>query len=319
MRSLVIYRNETALHLGTGTEIGYVDMPIQREKSTGFPKGEASSIKGVFRDMCTSKYQKQWFGDENKEQNSMGLLKFTDARILFFPVRTLDNRLCVWITCPFIIARFLEDTKSICTQDKEWKKFNDEFQKSSNSLGKLGDAKCISIGSEDDIKNLSLMEYTFEIEKKEKIKLKFPISLLKGNEGSYLGEKISKNLFVVSDEIFSYFSEMGTEVITRIRIGEDGVVINGGLFTEEFLPENTMLYNVIEDIEKRYRNNDNEEVLVEMLTYIQQHTLVQESNMPQEIKAKNKYTGILQLGGGKTLGKGITSFIANVYKEEYKG
>ena len=315
MRSLVIYRNETALHLGTGTEIGYVDMPIQREKSTGFPKGEASSVKGVFREICENK---KWFGEENEEENNMGLLRFTDARLLFFPVRTLDNNVFVWITCPFIIARFLEDTREICTQDEEWKKFDDEFRRLSNNLETLGDEKCIPLGSKGNITKLSLMEYTFEIQKEVKVKLKFPIRLLKGNEGSYLQEKIFKNLFIVSDEVFSYFSDMGTEVITRIRIGENGVVINGGLFTEEFLPENTMLYNVIEDIEKRYRDN-NDEVLVEMLTYIQQHTLVQESNMPQEIKAKNKYMGMLQLGGGKTLGKGITSFIANVYKEEYKG
>ena len=76
-----------------------------------------------------------------------------------------------------------------------------------------------------------------------------------------------------------------------------------------------MLYNVIEDI-----NRNNEEVLVKMFTDVQQDAIVQGSSMSlQEKKNKNKYVGMLQLGGGKTLGKGITSFIANVYKEEHRG
>ncbi len=55
MRFLVFYRNETPLHMGTGTELGVVDLPIQREKHTGFPKGEASSIKGTFRSISEYK------------------------------------------------------------------------------------------------------------------------------------------------------------------------------------------------------------------------------------------------------------------------
>ena len=55
MKFLVFYRNETPLHMGTGTELGVVDLPVQREKHTGFPKGEASSIKGTFRSISEHK------------------------------------------------------------------------------------------------------------------------------------------------------------------------------------------------------------------------------------------------------------------------
>ena len=47
MRFLVFYRNETPLHMGTGTELGVVDLPIQREKHTGFPKGRHRVSKGI--------------------------------------------------------------------------------------------------------------------------------------------------------------------------------------------------------------------------------------------------------------------------------
>ena len=46
---------QTPLHAGSGSEIGLVDLPIQRERHTTFPKIEASSLKGALREafeMC---------------------------------------------------------------------------------------------------------------------------------------------------------------------------------------------------------------------------------------------------------------------------
>ena len=88
MKFLVFYRNETPLHMGTGTELGVVDLPIQREKHTGFPKGEASSIKGTFRSISE---HKDYFGkesDSESDQGEPGKICFTDARILFLPVKS---------------------------------------------------------------------------------------------------------------------------------------------------------------------------------------------------------------------------------------
>jgi len=41
---------ETPLHAGSGDSLGIVDLPIQREKHTSFPKIEASSLKGALRE-----------------------------------------------------------------------------------------------------------------------------------------------------------------------------------------------------------------------------------------------------------------------------
>lgn len=47
MKFLVFYRNETPLHMGTGTELGVVDLPIQREKHTGFLRVRHRVSKGL--------------------------------------------------------------------------------------------------------------------------------------------------------------------------------------------------------------------------------------------------------------------------------
>ena len=41
---------ETPLHAGSGNDLSIVDLPIQREKHTGFPKIESSSLKGSLRE-----------------------------------------------------------------------------------------------------------------------------------------------------------------------------------------------------------------------------------------------------------------------------
>jgi len=40
----------TPVHAGSGNDLGIVDLPIQREKHTGFPKIEGSTLKGSIRD-----------------------------------------------------------------------------------------------------------------------------------------------------------------------------------------------------------------------------------------------------------------------------
>jgi CRISPR type III-B/RAMP module RAMP protein Cmr4 len=40
---------ETPVHAGTGTSLSIVDLPIQRERITGLPIVQASSLKGVLR------------------------------------------------------------------------------------------------------------------------------------------------------------------------------------------------------------------------------------------------------------------------------
>ena len=41
---------ETPLHAGSGSDLGIVDLPIQRERHTSFPKIEGSSFKGAVRE-----------------------------------------------------------------------------------------------------------------------------------------------------------------------------------------------------------------------------------------------------------------------------
>lgn len=50
---------KTPLHAGSGNELGVVDLVIQRERHTGYPKIEASGVKGSLRDVFRTRPQQR--------------------------------------------------------------------------------------------------------------------------------------------------------------------------------------------------------------------------------------------------------------------
>ena len=105
---------ETPLHAGSGSDLGIVDLPVQREKHTGFPKVEASGIKGCLRESFEDKLEREntelklAFGPESANEAHAGAIGFSDARLLLFPVKSVKS-VFAWITCPQVITRFKRD------------------------------------------------------------------------------------------------------------------------------------------------------------------------------------------------------------------
>lgn len=261
---------ETPLHAGSGTDLGVVDLPIQREKHTDFPKIEGSSLKGsireVFENLRTkdnkvdSPKLKAAFpsiedAEEEKEPNGKikydtalnlsfgpekgdehaGALGFTDARLLLFPVKSMKG-IFAWITCPAILERFKKDIK-LC-------KIND--------MPDVPDENSVPMNCGLIIKddNIVLEEYTFKMSSHHEKCTEFanwaknkiiPDDL----EYKYWQEKISKDIVVLNNDDFRDFVTLSTEVITRIKIDDKtGTVQPGALFTEEYLPSETILYSL---------------------------------------------------------------------------
>lgn len=108
----------TSMHAGGGSELSVVDLPIQREGHTGFPKIEASSLKGSLRSVARHSVEKstmdQIFGSddlenrEDTENKFASAVAFSDARLLFFPVRSAKG-VFAFVTCPMVLRRFFDD------------------------------------------------------------------------------------------------------------------------------------------------------------------------------------------------------------------
>lgn len=300
---------ETPLHAGSGDDLGIVDLPIQREKHTSFPKVESSSLKGALREAFEnangkthdknfqidihrtfgfdkdSKFSadvESQFGKENTQY--AGSLAFTDARLLLFPVKSMKG-VFVWVTCRQVLNKLATDM-AIASLNIEG------LEAVKNLEVKDGEA---SIASETPSVNgaIVLEEYAFTSTVNQEVK-NFAVALsnivFSDKNLAYWKTLLQKNLVVLSDNDFRDFTLMSTEVITRTKIdNETGTVADGALFTEEFLPNDSVLYSLVfasDEYGKGKERKNAKEVMAFFKDQINQ-------------------IGFFQLGGNATLGKGI--------------
>lgn len=296
---------ETPLHAGSGSDLGVIDLPIQREGHTGFPKIEASGIKGCIRDsferLSKIKLNNQTitedkdkksivdlvFGPENGNEHA-GALGFTDARTLLFPVKSMKG-IFAWVTCPKVLTRFKNDLE-LCGIPLDFQMPQGGSTAQDSSLF-VKDSKIV------------LEEYTFEVMHKDDANCTELAEWMAknimpdGEEYQYTREKIKKDIVVLSDDDFRDFVNLSTEVVTRTRIdSEKGTVAKGALFTEEYLPAETLLYSLVlaspifSEVKKHKELFDQEEKSV-MKFFL--------NNKPK----------VVQLGGNATIGKGIVRVV----------
>jgi len=323
----------TPLHAGTGQELGIVDLPIQRERHTGFPKIEASGLKGSIREAFEGlltvkngkyalingktveervkklkekfpKIEEVWTVKRNEEEiekikynegidltfgpeaeiSHAGALGFTDARILLFPVKSMKG-VFAYITCPQVLKRFEEEMTIAGNKiELNGQKINisgipkNSFPKNTSQV--LVSNKVI------------LEEYTFELNPNEDLK-QFANWLVQ-KTGI---EEIPQKIVVLSNDDFKDFVHLSTEVITRIKINNaTGTVETGALFTEEFLPTETLLYSLAlaspifkeKPEEKGIFNQPGKDEAELVLEFFR-------AGMPD----------VMQIGGDATIGKGI--------------
>lgn len=327
MSNLILYKCETPLHVGSGTELGLVDMPIQREKHTGFPKIESSGIKGVIRtdfnqDKTYKSYTNILFGPEDDGSKFAGSLQFTDAKILFFPVKTAKGTFG-WITCPFILSRFKNDLEvnDVNTNDI---KINEEYIKLGIEANKefvIANKESNLIIKRENSMYILLEEFGYKVINNDTNILNKVNKLIeKMDLNKYIKDKLKRDIIIVNDDVFSYFLDMSTEINTRIRIGKDGVVEEGGLFTEEYVPEETIMYGFIDtfaisnckiDLERFANKKFNGDC--EKINIVERSSENSKENEILKLKIEKNFVKYLnikkvfQFGGNSTLGKGFTS------------
>jgi CRISPR-associated protein Cmr4 len=216
----------TPLHVGAGSSVGAIDMPIQRERHTLIPIIPGSSLKGVLRDLWDgNSAQQELFGpDSDTREHFAGNLLVGEARVLCFPVRSARGSFA-WITCPLVLQRYARDIDA--------------------PLGPLSikDDECLAgidvrIGGD-----VVLEEYCF----KASGFVEEVVGLLQDFlPGDPLVKTLPGRLVVVSDGIFSFFCSAACEVQQRIRIDDaTGTVAAGGLFNQENVPSETLFYAVL--------------------------------------------------------------------------
>lgn len=257
---------ETPLHAGSGSELGVVDLPIQREKHTGYPKIEASGIKGSIRNVFErmepadklkaafpsikekideeiqngpekklTRYEEAItlvFGPESGSDHA-GALGFTDARLLLFPVKSMKG-VFAWITCPMVLERFKNDLALTGVKLQIKLEKTDCLKEIAlPDEGSLPDQSALFIDSKKD--KIILEEYTFPVKPCSNCS-ELAVWLAENvipdeKEYGYLKKKIEKDIVILPDDDFKDFVNLSTEVVARTKINnETGTVQSGALF-----------------------------------------------------------------------------------------
>lgn len=314
----LFFRTETPMHAGSGSDLGHIDLPIQREKHTNFPNVQSSSLKGAFREhveqRCKDDIDKigvhltfgydrdgikkdskvAQFFNKPEDRDYSGSLAFTDARLLLFPLKSYRGVYAL-ATCPMILKRFYKEMNFVCTSNVEFS--HQDFSTLGDNIA-VANADFLTIDSEDK-KKVILEEYAFDIESS----CNNSVSNIAEELTSLIGidnEELKNRLVVLPDEVFRDFIVLSTEVITRTKIQNDtGTVQSGALFTEEYLPSESYMYSIIaasnvfqtkSGKDKRTRNFPNVKIStdLEVLNFL-----------------KKQLGDVAQIGGSSTLGKGI--------------
>ncbi|MBI5194651.1 MAG: type III-B CRISPR module RAMP protein Cmr4 [Nitrospirae bacterium] len=290
---------ETSLHCGSGTSLVVIDLPIQREKYTDYPVCQASGVKGVVREWFEVNKANEgdkikWtFGPDfssKKEENDAhaGAATFTDARLLLFPVRSL-NGVFAYTTSRFALSRLKRDLEMAGVK-VEW-----------TVPAESGDDKIFGVQSskiKDSNDKVVLEEYTFDFHIDDSVKKIAEWIASKaippGDEYQFWRDKVKTDLLILPEDAFRDFVKLSTEVQARIQIdNETKTVKSGALFYEEALSSDSLLYSVVmahdpacnSDKRPEGLKNDNE-----VMAFI------------SAIDTKR-----LQFGGDATIGKGIVN------------
>lgn len=283
----------TPIHAGSGSRTqGFVDLPIQRD-SYDFPVIWGSSLKGAMRGTYFLRGNKKEnedviFGPRPREgrrveEDYASSIVVTDANLFLMPIRSLHG-IYAYATNEFLLNKAKAYFSLI----------NKEISESiSNVVSLLQDKSIVS--SEEIVKDckVTLMEQDIEVEVKNKIKEEFGKIL--PNNLPIPKDEILKRIVVLSNK-YSSLIKRATIINTRIAIEhKKKIVKEGALWTEEYLPELTLMYNLVLFTKPRKENAEikNEEDVI--------------NNLTQGLGGNvNEFT--LILGGDETIGKGIVKF-----------
>ncbi len=261
---------EHPVHAGTGSGVGAIDLPIQRERVTNWPIIQPSGLKGALRELFDKKairaqasdpdFKKkiaEVFGPETLANDlHSGAVSFTEARLLLFPVRSLKGTFA-YLTCPLALERLKRDLETIkACAGTDLTTFNnknlptishtneDEILVHANAQKQPDSVLVITQNGQNPTSQVVLEEFTYTAVGNASVGQLAEWLLATAASLPWLDKNnLAKRLAVVTDNVFKDFVDMATEVITRNKIDDDtGTVAEGMLWTEEHLPRETVLY-----------------------------------------------------------------------------
>lgn len=306
-RMMFIYV-ETPLHAGAGSGVEAIDLPIQRERITGFPMVQAPGIKGALRsevkDKGATDVIKAVFGaDAGDNTLHAGAFSPGDARLLLFPVRSLKG-VFVWTTCLEALQRWRREALAA------------GFAKPPDlPAAEPPDSQCYVSGDAAVLPaegstpaTVVLEEFAFTKADDETGRTASLATWLANNalpagaEFEWWRQGLHERLVILRNDDFRDFTQHATEVLTRIRLVADTkTVAKGALWTEEHLPPESLLYAPARATRLRQDKAD------KVASLAGETAAAEAANVLDWVSNADNIPHRFQLGGDETVGRGLVS------------
>ncbi len=262
MRTKILFIHALSpLHPGTGQSFGPIDLAVARDKATNHPYLPGTGLKGSLRAKAFSMAEDS--GDSPQSEGEMtreiataifgpkvdevddpgqhaGTLTFGDGRLLLLPVRSVRGTFA-WVTSPYILSFFTRDA-----EDAGIEGIPDIFHG-------LSEGECLLPSATDLSLNLNgANKVVFEdldlniVQRPEAEDwADFLASLIfPGGKNDFWKKFFKRRFCVVHDDILSFFSLHGTDVVTRNVLDDESKTVEN-LWDEENLPGETILYSLL--------------------------------------------------------------------------
>ncbi len=218
---------ETPLHPGSGQSLGAIDLPVQREATTGYPVIPGSSLKGALRDYVKTATDTDVSLDAVFGQPEQAAeIGFSDGRLLLLPLRSLGYPY-LWVTCPYILERLARDLQ-MAGQTPNW------------TPPKIAEGSIMTVfGSESD-SMVFIEEYAYEAMPSYEDWSSLVKALGQFVKHPQAKARLSSQLAIISDDAFGHFARFGLSVRARNKLS--GTKQSESLWYEEILSVDTLFY-----------------------------------------------------------------------------
>ena len=291
-KALLFIHALTGVHAGSGTALGVVDLPVQRERHTAWPTIPGSSLKGVMRAECARRTGNRndpriltAFGPETgSASDHAGAVAFSDARMLVFPVRSLTG-VFAWVTCRSALERLSRDLHLAGGGSHADTPVVEKNQVACTEGSPL-------IAGNDG--RLLLEEFEFKRSGSADTTAEWIAShAVQEAATAATADRLRSHLAVLHDDDFTYFARNATEVVARVGLDyEQKTVRRGALFYEEYVPAETIFYSLIICSDSRRPVADDGTGVpigaADILGWL-----------------RHRSPDVVQIGGGETVGKGL--------------
>lgn len=223
--TLVIYALDP-LHVGASAGDASVDLPLARDVFLGDPILPFSAVRGMVFDACESEPDRPALlgaAPDLDGNGRRGAVTFTDARPLLFPVRSARGGFA-WMTCARLLSAFADSIGSpITIEDSPRARVPQRSELTLNAPG--GHQVVVIAGHRLDV---AAVEHVADSLAAELLDLGV--------------SDLAARLVVVPDALCRELMTGETERRHRVRIDTGGTAADGGLFSLEAIPRDTVLF-----------------------------------------------------------------------------